>query len=177
MFFFVPSALTSIVLGFVTANVFSKMCSVYDAGTHMNGTPTKDGDAPATHSAHAAAALYICAGLQILLLVVLTLRGLVPQLTDFFKTTSAQIVVTAHALTPNFIITSLWAARMMVAAIVDEGYVIDTINARDPYVKASYPLLTALMVFSNLYSAGTLAIIYANTGKFIYGSNKDELYD
>jgi hypothetical protein len=154
----IPAGITSIVLTAVTGHVFWSM----HQSAQQRGF--------ALHTSHVSAALYTVTGLECLLGIVLVLRGAAKQLADFFSTVSAQIVIILHALFPAIIVTALWAARAMIDALVTEKSVADFSIGNDPYVKASYSLLTATMVFVNIYSMGVLAIIFANTGRFIAGN-------
>jgi hypothetical protein len=146
MLLLVPFALSSITLGCVTAHQFAKSTS--------DVLPAK-----------AAVALYVSAGLQFVLGFALLVRGTVT--TTLFKGVFAQMVLTAHALLPAFIVTSLWAARLMIDATVLQMANYNRIFAADVNVVASSSLLTATMVFSNLYTACTIAILYANSAHFL----------
>lgn len=145
----VPFAISSIVLDCVTAHVYSRM----------------DASPAVVHVAHITNALYVAGALEALLGLMLVLRGTWP--IPWYRDIMAQIVLTGLALVPAVLVTALWAARVMVGALVLETHNVDSLHAGNPYVKASWSLLTATMVFSNLFAASTLSIIYANSAHFL----------
>jgi hypothetical protein len=159
----VPCAVSAIVLGCVTANVYSKIALDKAQVDALGGVHTK----------HMSNSLYVASALEGLLAFLLVVRGSWNMPT--FRTTLTQVLLIVHALLPSGVITALWAARVAVESLVPESVSVSYLQAGNPYVKASWSLLTATMVFSQLFTACTLAILTANSSHFL--AAKEDLAD
>jgi hypothetical protein len=150
----IPSAVCSIVLGAVTGHVYS----------HFDGSvsPFK-----------VSTTLYLSAAAHFVLALALFLRGTMREW-NVFKSVFSQVLHTALGVTPTLLVTALWAARSMIDATVLAGVNYDKALIANPNVLASYQLLTATMVFSNIYTACTLSVLYGNTFRFIDAEYKSE---
>jgi hypothetical protein len=142
-----PVAICDLVLSFLSARVFSKIAS------------------PEVHVKHVSDALYFCVALHGALAVLLVLRG--AKVVSGFRSVMAQLLVNGLALMPAVVVTSLWAARLAAESLVLEGVTATHALADNPYVKASFALLTAAMVFVNLFAASAVALVNTNSVRFV----------
>jgi hypothetical protein len=97
--------------------------------------------------------------LQILLFLLMSLRGLFEVFNNVFKMVSVQMLLLFHAITPNLLITSLWVARVVISSVVE--------SAAHPFAGKDYTLLTLAMVFSNIFSGYSLAMVLVNSSFFL----------
>ena len=144
------SALASIVLSIIAAIEFSTVGKHAKTSSFTGLTTT----------------LATAASLQALLLLLLVARGLVSALTRFFTFNVVQMIMVIHCFVPNLLITGLWVAHIMIDALVDQASNADHLKASNVHLKAAYGLHTAAMIFSNIYSAYSLSVIFANTAFF-----------
>lgn len=113
--------------------------------------------------------LYVMGSLDILLLFVMALRGmwLTKTAVDLFSRDSIQSVIVIHALFPAIVKTALWAARIMITALVvttvDGLGDLAHINSQNSLIKASFIHQTLSTVFGVWYAAVTLSVVTVNT--------------
>lgn len=99
--------------------------------------------------------------LQIILFLLLGLRGIFEALQSVFKMVSVQMLLLFHTITPNLLITSLWVAR----SVIDN--VVNLPSGSHAFVGKDYTLLTLAMVFSNVYSGYAMAMVLTNSAFFM----------
>lgn len=109
------------------------------------------------------AALYVTSALELLLLVLLLLRGTFQSCYDYFANALVQMTLVLHTIMPNIIITALWAAKTMIDASVMADATITGANVGQKNIGAAYKLLTATMVMSNIFSGFVMVVLFINS--------------
>jgi hypothetical protein len=99
--------------------------------------------------------------LQIILFLLLALRGIFDALQPVFKMVSVQMLLLFHTITPNLLITSLWVARSVIDSVVKLPAGSHEFQGKD------YTLLTIAMVFSNIYSGFAMSMVMVNSAFFM----------
>jgi len=110
------------------------------------------------------ATLYACASFQVVLLIVLGLRGITFR--KFFKYVIVQWVILSHIILPNLLITSLWAAQVMrdsMQPLVGSSVAFGASSKVNSHLQKAYVFHTVAMVFSNLFSAYCYAVLFSNS--------------
>ena len=130
-------------------------------------------DAKANHQStmKLSGTLYIASSLQVLLLVVLAIRGLVlrrskPGQTGFWKSHFAQFLVASHALLPNGLITATWAAQVVRDSMdphVGSSTAFGVAAGVNSHLQKAYVFHTIAMAFSNAFSAYSIVVLFPNS--------------
>lgn len=147
MFIIIPAVVTAAVLNAVAASIYSSI--------DMGLTPKK-----------LAPTLYVCAAAQALVGALLFARGVNKD--RIFNLTLSQITLVGLASVPALLVTALWAVRVMLDATVFPAI---HHHASDKE-KVAFQLLTAAMVFSDIFAASVLSVVYTNTARFSTFENK-----
>jgi len=166
LFPFILAALGTIITSFVAAANYSKFGKNPDMVKYGVSTDKLS------------VSLYVAGGLQIVMCLVLAVRGLTggkegwqAQVSAFFKSSFVQAVLFWHIFLPNLLITGTWAGRVAIDATVVANANADKLLEVNSALKMAWALHSAAFVFSNVFSSMVLAFITTNTAHFQFLSD------